>query len=351
MAGTKRIERSVISEPSEQRIELCGATGNNLKGVDVEFQLGRLNCVSGVSGSGKSTLVYHTLAPAIKQHFDLVTSAPEPYTEIKGLQQLDRFVEVDQRPISRNPRGCAATYTGVFEDIRKLFAATKSAKQLGFGASRFSFNTKQGWCTDCEGHGEKRISMKFMPDVHVACETCRGNRFNAQTLSVRFADLNIAEVLSLQVSQALDYFSEFSEIHRRIQALEDVGLGYLTLGQRSSTLSGGEAQRIKLAAGLAKTHLGHTLYLLDEPTTGLHFHDVQLLLDVLGKLVAEQNTVIVIEHHMDIIRCSDWIVDIGPEGGDAGGRVVVTGSAATVAAKKESHTGRCLRELENQVEM
>ena len=249
---------------------------------------------------------------------------------------------MDQKPISRNPRGCAATYTGILDDIRKIFAATKSARQLGFGPSRFSFNTKQGWCSDCEGLGVKRISMKFMPDVFAKCESCRGCRFNDQTLTVRFADLNISDVLNLSIKDALEFFSEFSDIHRRLRTLADVGLGYLTLGQRSNTLSGGESQRIKLATELAKTHQGHTLYLLDEPTTGLHFHDVQLLLNVLGSLVDQGNTVIVIEHHLDVIRCSDWILDIGPEGGDSGGELVFAGTPQDIVGCKESHTGRCL---------
>ena len=345
LAGRQRIERNIISEPADHVIELIGARGNNLKGVDVQFQLARLNCITGVSGSGKSTLVYRTLSPAIKQHFELVTVAPEPFESIRGLERVNRLVEVNQRPISRNPRGCAATYTGILNDVRKIFSATKVSRQLGFGPSRFSFNSKQGWCGECEGHGVKRISMKFMPDVFATCDSCNGARYNNQSLSVRFRDLNIAEVLALTVVEAQKYFSEFSEISKTLKTLADVGLGYLSLGQRSSTLSGGEAQRIKLATELVKSHQGHSLYLLDEPTTGLHFADVQLLLSVLDRLVRNGNTVIVIEHHLDVIRCADWVVDIGPEGGDAGGELVFAGSAIGIQACGSSYTGRCLRKL------
>ncbi len=326
-----------------EKLSIRGARGLNLKSVDVDVPIGTLTCVTGVSGSGKSSLVYRTLAPAIKQRLGLVTVAPLEFESIDGVGQIGRLVEFDQRPISRTPRGCAATYTGVLDDIRKVFAATKTARQRGFTASRFSFNSKVGWCPTCEGHGLRRISMKFMSDVHVVCEACNGVRFNAATMQVRFREKTIADVLAMSVSEALLEFAAFQHVTQKLQCLADVGLGYLSIGQPSTTLSGGEAQRIRLATELAKTQSGHSLYLLDEPTTGLHFADVQMLLNVLSSLVENGNTVIVIEHNLDLIRNADWVIDLGPEGGQLGGQVIASGTPNQIAACAESHTGQSLR--------
>ncbi len=334
--------RQVIACNQKPRIVLKGASGFNLKDVDLEIPVGAFTCVSGVSGSGKSTLVYQTLGPAIKTHFGLATPTAAPFQMIDGLENIDRIVEIDQRPISRSPRGCAATYTGVFDDIRKIFSATKLAKQLGLSASRFSFNSKQGWCVQCEGHGTKRIKMKFMPDVYVKCSACQGKRFNEKTLSVQFAGMNIADVLALSAQQALDAFSGFSRIAAKLAALCSVGLGYLALGQPSTSLSGGEAQRIKLATELATRGTGNSMYLMDEPTTGLHFHDVQMLVQVISELVEGGNTVVLIEHNLDVIACCDWVIDLGPGAGEAGGEIVFAGPPRQLGESPRSITGACL---------
>ena len=324
-------------------IRLTGASGFNLKSVDAEFPLGKLICVSGVSGSGKSTLVNGTLAPAIRQHLDLLTDEPLPFDAISGLDSIQKLVRVDQRAISRSSRGCAATYTGILEDIRKIYGATKTARMKGYSASRFSFNSRSGRCSECKGHGVKKVSMRFMADMSVPCVSCHGERYNDATLTVKFRNHSIADVLKMSVDQAVDHFKAFDRLHAKLLCLQQVGLGYLALGQPSTTLSGGEAQRIKLSVALAARSDGGTIYLLDEPTTGLHVHDVQLIMNVLSGIVDRGNTVIVIEHNLDVIRCADWIIDLGPDAGEQGGEIVVAGSLQDVMACAESETGKALR--------
>jgi excinuclease ABC subunit A len=321
------------------------ASGNNLKDVDVIFPLGLFNCVTGVSGSGKSSLVNGTLAPLLRRKLGLNATHVLPCQTLRGSKEVDKLVQVDQKPIGRTPRGCAATYSGVFDEIRKVFASTKLARQRGFGVSRFSFNSKSGWCPECQGYGMRRMTMNFLPDMFVECTACQGQRFNLQTLQVRYADLSIADVLAMPIREACHAFRNFSRIHAILKSLEDVGLGYLPLGQPSTTLSGGEAQRIKLATELSKKNTGNTVYLLDEPTTGLHFEDIRQLLLVLQQLVDAGNTVIVIEHNLDVIKSADWIVDMGPEGGDGGGSRVAMGTPEEVAAVAESFTGSYLKEV------
>ena len=342
---------SVIDVPTKRRrtaktraIKLEGATLHNLRDISVDFPLGALVCVAGVSGSGKSSLVAETLAPALARKLNGASAKPGPYRGLQGVSQLDRCVEVNQSPIGRSPRSNAATYTGVFDEIRKVFAKTKMARARGYKAGRFSFNVKGGRCEACQGQGLKKIEMNFLPDLFVTCDTCGGARFNRQTLSVKFKEMSIADVLAMSVSEARDVFSEHPVIARLLNALYDVGLGYLPIGQPSTTLSGGEAQRIKLAAELGAPKPGHTFYLLDEPTTGLHIDDVRRLLDVLHQLVDAGNTVLVIEHHLDVMKSADWLIDLGPDGGHAGGNIVATGTPEEVAQCEASHTGRHLRE-------
>ncbi len=327
---------------SNNSIQINGATGNNLQSIDVEIPLGVFCCVTGVSGSGKSTLINQTLAPAIARQLELVGPPPEPYDSLAGIENLDKLIMVDQKPIGRTPRACPATYSGVFDEFRKLFAATKLAKQRGYGIGRFSYNAKSGWCSECQGHGVRRLKMNFMPDLFVTCETCEGKRFNVQTLQVRFADLTIADVLNLTIDQAIERFDGFSKIQTILQSLADVGLGYLLLGQSSTTLSGGEAQRIKLAKELARPDTGRTLYILDEPTTGLHFEDIRVLIDVLHRLVDKGNSMIVIEHNLDLIKCADWLIDLGPGGGASGGNLVGCGTPEMLSEAEDSLTGRYL---------
>ncbi len=328
-----------------KQLSIIGASGNNLRNVDAHIPLGLLICVTGVSGSGKSTLVYETLAPAICSSLGLVTPRPLPFQTVTGVEAIDKIIRVDQKPIGRTSRGCVATYCGLMDELRKVFSATRLAKQRGFSASRFSFNSKSGWCPDCQGLGQRKITMNFLPDMFVPCETCRGQRYNLQTLGIRFKELTIAETLELSVDQALEHFAGFEKMRVILQSLHDVGLGYLKLGQPSTTFSGGEAQRIKLATELSQKNSGATVYLLDEPTTGLHFHDVRSLLSVLNQLVDAGNTAIVIEHNLDVIKCADWIIDMGPEGGLEGGQIVVTGTPEQVAGNSASLTGRCLANL------
>jgi excinuclease ABC subunit A len=283
------------------------------------------------------------LAPALVRRLGGVAPKPGPFTRLRGVSQVDKVVLVDQSPIGRTPRSNAATYTGVFDEIRKVFAGTRDARQRGYRASRFSFNAKGGRCEECQGHGVKKIEMSFLPDLYVTCQECNGARFNRQTLSVRYRDRSIADVLNMPVEEAVGFFENFDRIHRALASLADVGLGYLPLGQPSTTLSGGEAQRVKLATELARIDTGNTLYLLDEPTTGLHFEDIARLLDVLQRLVDRGNTVIVIEHNLDVMKCADWIIDLGPEGGQGGGEVVATGTPEAIAHVPDNHTGRFLR--------
>jgi len=338
-----------IEVPSARRaghgnsIVLKGAHGNNLKNVSVEFPLGKFITVTGVSGSGKSTLIHDTLVLKLKQFFDRTKREPMPFKSITGLEFIDKVIEVDQSPIGRTPRSNPATYTNMYTDIRTLYCELPESKIRGYKAGRFSFNVKGGRCESCEGAGRKKIEMEFLPDVFVECETCKGKRFNRETLEVRFKGKSISDVLDMTVEQALDFFEHQPRIFRRVQTLSEVGLGYITLGQHATTLSGGEAQRVKLAEELSKKDTGKTLYVLDEPTTGLHFQDVKLLLDVLQKLVDKGNTVLVIEHNMDVIKVSDYIIDMGPEGGNAGGQLLIAGTPEQVAKAKNSHTGRFLK--------
>ena len=338
----------IIEVPKERRkgngkdIKLIGCAGNNLKNVDVSFPLGDLIVVTGVSGSGKSTLINETLQPILSQYFYRSLKRPMPYKEIKGIDNIDKVVNVDQSPIGRTPRSNPATYTGVFSDIRQLFVNLPEAKIRGYKPGRFSFNVKGGRCETCGGNGYKTIEMNFLPDVMVPCEVCHGKRYNRETLEVRFKGKSIADVLDMTVNMAVEFFENVPQILPKIKALQDVGLGYIKLGQSSTTLSGGESQRVKLATELSKRDTGKTLYILDEPTTGLHFEDIRILMDVLQKLVDRGNTVLIIEHNLDVIKLADYIIDMGPEGGRGGGRVLACGTPEEVAKNKESYTSRFL---------
>jgi excinuclease ABC subunit A len=325
-------------------LELRGVTANNLKSIDARFPLGCFVCVTGVSGSGKSTLVTQVLHRALRRRLDRTGPRPGPYERIVGSAFVDKVVEVDQAPIGRTPRSTPATYAGVFDPIRQLYARTREAKIRGYTPARFSFNVKGGRCEHCEGQGTKRIAMHFLPDVFVRCGECGGKRYNRETLEIRYRGKTIADVLDLPVEEAVAFFENFSKIRERLQTLKSVGLGYMTLGQSSSTLSGGEAQRVKLASELKRSANGHTMYILDEPTTGLHFADVRNLLTVLNRLVDRGHTVVVIEHNLEVIKMADWIIDLGPEGGDQGGRIVVEGTPEQVAAHLSSYTGRFLKD-------
>ncbi len=326
-------------------LTLLGATTNNLQDVDAMFPLGTLTCVTGVSGSGKSSLVNGTLVRAMARRLTSSGPKPGPHRGLRGAAQIDKMVPIDQSPIGRSPRSNPATYTGVFDEVRKVFAGTRESKQRGFGVSRFSFNVSGGRCEACQGQGQQKIDMNFLPDLYVTCSECGGARFNRQTLHVKYRDMSIADVLELRVEDAREVFENFTSIARVLGSLCDVGLGYLTLGQSSITLSGGEAQRIKLATELARVDTGNTLYVLDEPTTGLHFDDIRKLLEVLNRLVDLGNTVLVIEHNLDVIKAADWIVDLGPEGGLDGGQIVATGTPEEIAAIEDNHTGRALRDV------
>jgi excinuclease ABC subunit A len=329
-----------------QYIELSGATGNNLKEVDVKIPLGVFLCVTGVSGSGKSTLVNETLYPILRKHFYHALQEPLPYRDIQGIAHIDKIIEIDQSPIGRTPRSNPATYTGVFTDIRKIFSELPESKIRGYKPGRFSFNVKGGRCEVCEGSGMRVIEMNFLPDVYVNCEQCLGRRYNRETLEVLYKGKSINDVLNMPVSEAVPFFEPIPSIYRKVKTLEEVGLGYITLGQQATTLSGGEAQRVKLAEELSKKDTGRTLYILDEPTTGLHFEDIRHLVDVLNKLVERGNTVLVIEHNLDVIKVADYIIDLGPEGGRNGGRIVCSGTPEEVAQIPESYTGQFLaREL------
>ena len=323
-------------------LQVVGARAHNLRGIDVEFPLGRFVCVTGVSGSGKSTLVEDVLYRGVAHKLRLATRKPGAHDEIVGAEHIDKVIEIDQSPIGRTPRSNPATYTKLFDDIRTLFAKSPDARLRGYSAGRFSFNTKGGRCESCQGQGQEKIEMHFLPDIYVPCEVCKGTRYNRETLQVRFKGKSIADVLALSVEEALAFFENVPSIQSRLQTLHDVGLSYLTLGQPATELSGGEAQRIKLAKELSRRSTGRTLYILDEPTTGLHAADVHRLLDVLHRLVESGNTVIVIEHNLDVIKTADWIIDLGPEGGDGGGAVIATGTPEEVAGVAESYTGQFL---------
>ena len=325
-------------------LELNGATGNNLKNVDLKLPLGTMICVTGVSGSGKSTLIHETLFPILNQHIYRSKKDPMPHISCNGIKHLDKVVEVDQSPIGRTPRSNPATYTGVFTEIRSLFSNLQEAKIRGYKPGRFSFNVKGGRCETCEGAGLKLIEMDFLPNVHVPCETCKGKRYNRETLEVRFKGKSISDVLEMTVEQGVDFFKNQPKIYRKLTILNEVGLGYITLGQHATTLSGGEAQRVKLSSELSKKDTGKTFYILDEPTTGLHFQDIKHLMDVLTILVEKGNTVLIIEHNLDVIKIADYIVDLGPEGGEEGGEIICTGTPEEVAQNPRSHTGRYLKE-------
>ena len=339
-----------IEVPAQRRkgnglsLTLHGCRGNNLKKVDVEFPLGKLIVVTGVSGSGKSTLINETLHPILSRHFYRSLQQPMPYDSIEGLEYIDKVVNVDQTPIGRTPRSNPATYTGVFSDIRSLFVNLPEAQIRGYKPGRFSFNVKGGRCETCGGNGYKTIEMNFLPDIQVPCEECRGKRYNRETLEVRFKGKSIADVLDMTINQAVEFFENVPDILRKIKTIQDVGLGYIKLGQSSTTLSGGESQRVKLATELSKKDTGKTLYILDEPTTGLHFEDIRILMDVLQRLVDRGNTVIVIEHNMDVIKLADWIIDMGPEGGRNGGQVLSTGTPEQIAKSKKGFTPKFLKD-------
>ena len=343
--GTRSIQIPVSRRKGNgKHLVLRGCTGNNLKHVDVEFPLGKLILVTGVSGSGKSTLINETLQPILSKHFYHSLKNPMPYDSIEGLEHIDKVVDVDQSPIGRTPRSNPATYTGVFSDIRSLFVNLPEAKIRGYKPGRFSFNVKGGRCETCGGNGYKTIEMNFLPDIQVPCETCHGKRYNRETLEVRYKGKSIADVLDMTINQAVEFFENVPDILRKIKTIQDVGLGYIKLGQPSTTLSGGESQRVKLATELSKRDTGKTLYILDEPTTGLHFEDIRILMDVLQKLVDRGNTVIVIEHNLDVIKLADHIIDIGPEGGRNGGQILSTGTPEQVAKSKKGFTPRFLKQ-------
>ena len=327
------------------RLIIKGATGNNLKHIDAIFPLGKLIVVTGVSGSGKSTLVNETLQPILSQHFYRSLKKPMSYDSIEGLEHIDKVVNVDQSPLGRTPRSNPATYTGVFSDIRTLFVNLPEAKIRGYKPGRFSFNVKGGRCETCGGNGYKTIEMNFLPDIQVPCEVCHGKRYNRETLEVRYKGKSIADILDMTINQAVDFFENVPDILRKIKTIQDVGLGYIKLGQPSTTLSGGESQRVKLATELSKRDTGKTLYILDEPTTGLHFEDIRILMDVLQKLVDRGNTVIIIEHNLDVIKLADHIIDMGPEGGRKGGTILATGTPEEVAKKGIGYTAKFLMQL------
>ncbi|MFJ1365810.1 excinuclease ABC subunit UvrA [Capnocytophaga canimorsus] len=344
ISGRKQINTSKERRKGNGReIILRGCTGNNLKNVSVTFPLGKMIGVTGVSGSGKSTLINETLYPILNTHFFNAVKKPMPYESIEGLENIDKVIAIDQSPIGRTPRSNPATYTGVFSEIRTLFTQTPEAMIRGYKPGRFSFNVKGGRCETCEGSGLKVIEMNFLPDVYVECETCKGKRFNRETLEVRYKGKSIADILDMTISESVVFFENIPKIHRKLKTIEEVGLGYITLGQQSTTLSGGEAQRVKLATELSKKDTGNTFYILDEPTTGLHFEDVKVLLDVLDKLVDKGNTVLVIEHNIDVIKKVDYIIDIGYEGGKGGGEVVASGTPKEVAKDKKSFTAEFLK--------
>ena len=335
-------------EGNGKHLKIFGARENNLRNVDVDIPLGTFTCVTGVSGSGKSSLVNEILYKKLGADLNRVKVRPGKHDRIEGEEYLDKVIDIDQSPIGRTPRSNPATYTGLFNDIRELFASTQDAKTRGYGPGRFSFNTRGGRCEACQGDGLLKIEMHFLPDIYVPCEVCKGKRYNRETLEVRYKGKNIYEVLEMTVDEALPFFENLPKIYNRLKTLEEVGLGYVKLGQASTTLSGGEAQRVKLATELSKRSTGKTIYILDEPTTGLHSYDVQRLIDVLQRLVEAGNTIVVIEHNLDVIKTADHIIDLGPEGGDGGGTIVCTGTPEEVAACPQSYTGQYLARMLKQ---
>jgi excinuclease ABC subunit A len=347
LSGRRRIEVPALRHRAnrERQLTISGATGNNLKSVTVGIPVGLLVCVTGVSGSGKSTLINDTLYQAVARVLNDSVAEPAPLEALHGVEQFDKVVSVDQSPIGRTPRSNPATYTGLFGPIRDLFAGVPEARARGYGAGRFSFNVKGGRCEACQGDGVLKVEMHFLPDIYVPCDVCHGERYNRETLDIRYKGRNVHEVLQMTVEHAAEFFSAVPAISRKLQTLLDVGLGYIKLGQSATTLSGGEAQRVKLSLELSKRDTGRTLYILDEPTTGLHFHDIDLLLRVLHRLRDHGNTVVVIEHNLDVIKTADWIIDLGPEGGEGGGRVIAEGTPEEVAKSKASYTGQYLKQV------
>ena len=345
LSGRKQIHtpKTRRKKVKGKSIEVCNAEENNLKNISVKFPLGVFTCVTGVSGSGKSTLVNEVLYKTIAKQLNGSNEKPGKCKEVKGLDNIDKIINIDQSPIGRTPRSNPATYTGTFDLIRDIFAGTNEAKVRGYDKGRFSFNVAGGRCESCNGDGVHKIEMHFLPDIYVPCETCKGKRYNRETLEVKYKGKDIAEVLDMTVEEALEFFDKIPKIKTKIQTLSDVGLGYIKLGQPSTTLSGGEAQRVKLATELSKRATGKTLYILDEPTTGLHIADVHKLVDILQRLVDTGNTIIVIEHNLDLIKTADYIVDLGPEGGDNGGEVVACGTPEQICKNERSHTGRFLK--------
>ena len=346
LAGTREIAvPKTRRKGNKKKLKVVKATGNNLKEVTAEFPLGKFVCVTGVSGGGKSTLTIETFYKAAARKLSKAQQVPAPHDRIEGLDRLDKVIDIDQSPIGRTPRSNPATYTGAFTPIRDWFAGLPEAKTRGYKPGRFSFNVKGGRCEACQGDGVLKVEMHFLPDVYVTCETCQGARYNRETLEIKFKGKSIADVLDMTVEDAQEFFAAVPTIRDKMDALMRVGLGYIKVGQQATTLSGGEAQRVKLSKELAKRSTGRTLYILDEPTTGLHFEDVRKLLEVLHELVDQGNSVVVIEHNLDVIKTADWIIDIGPEGGDGGGEIVATGTPETIAKEPRSHTGRYLKEM------
>jgi excinuclease ABC subunit A len=345
LSGKKFIPVPKVRRKPSGFLEIKGAEENNLKNINVKIPLGVFTCVTGVSGSGKSSLVNEILYKRLAKELNRARTIAGKHKGIEGIDQLDKVIDIDQSPIGRSPRSNPATYTGVFDQIRDLFAATPDAKAKGYKKGRFSFNVKGGRCEACQGDGVNKIEMNFLPDVYVPCEVCHGARYNRDTLEVHYKGKNIAQVLDMTVTEALDYFKNQKRIEDKLQVLEDVGLGYIRLGQAATTLSGGEAQRIKLAAELSKKGTGRTMNILDEPTTGLHTADVHKLLQVLQRLVDSGNTVVVIEHNLDVIKSADWLIDLGPEGGDKGGTIVGVGTPEQLARNKNSYTGQYLKRV------
>ena len=343
------VGRKSIPVPQKRRkgngksIKITGATGNNLKNVSIKIPLGTVVGITGVSGSGKSTLINETLYPILNNYYFNGVKKPLPYKSIKGLEYLDKVIDINQTPIGRTPRSNPATYTGVFSEIRSLFAKIPEAMIRGYKPGRFSFNVTGGRCETCKGGGLRVIEMNFLPDVYVSCESCMGKRFNRETLEIRYKGKSISDVLNMTINEAVDFFDQIPKIYRKLKTIKDVGLGYVTLGQQSTTLSGGEAQRIKLASELSKRDTGNTIYILDEPTTGLHFEDIRVLLEVLQKLVDKGNSILIIEHNMDVIKAVDYIIDIGPEGGQGGGTIIAEGEPEVFVKNKSSYTAKYLK--------
>ena len=347
LAGTQQIDtpNQRIAFDSLRLLTIRGACGNNLKSIDVEFPIGLFIAVTGVSGSGKSTLVNDTLYAAIARNLNNSSISCAPFDDIEGMESFDKVVDIDQSPIGRTPRSNPATYTGLFTPIRELFSGTQESRSRGYSPGRFSFNVKGGRCEACQGDGVIRVEMHFLPDVYVPCEVCKSKRYNRETLEIKYKGKNIYDVLQMTIEDALEFFSAVPAVKRKLDTLIAVGLSYITLGQSATTLSGGEAQRVKLSRELSKRDTGKTLYILDEPTTGLHFHDVKQLLTVLHRLRDHGNTIIVIEHNMDVIKTADWVIDLGPEGGSGGGKIIATGSPEHIATNKKSYTGRYLNKI------